>query len=170
GASPDGHHLLNRLATYYQIPYFDVGVKLEADGKGNISQICGSVNYLQSGKSSLLSRNVITLDGIEAEGMMRTNPALYEKQYKEKYIKGVNVDSPAVISINMHYASMAVIEFLARIHQFRDDDNNRFAQFGSSLTQSRIYYSSDFEKCVVLAKHVGKGDRTPLLDMPTLSD
>lgn len=166
----EGRHLLNRLATYYQIPYFDVGVKLEADGKGNISQICGSVNYLPPGKSSLLSRNVITLDGIEAEGMMRTNPALYEKQYKEKYIKGVNVDSPAVISINMHYASMAVIEFLARIHQFRDDDNNCFAQFGSSLTQSRIYYSSDFEKCMVLAKHVGKGDRTPLLDMPTLSD
>ena len=168
----EGRHLLNRLATYYQIPYFDVGVKLEADGKGNISQICGSVNYLQPGKSSLLSRNIITLEGIEAEGMMRTNPELHEKQYKEKYIKGVNVDSPAVISINMHYASMAVMEFLARIHQFRDDTNNCFAQYGSSLTQSRIFYfsESEFEQCMALIKHVGKGDRSPLLDMPTLSD
>jgi hypothetical protein len=168
----EGRHLLNRLATYYQIPYFDVGVKLEADGKGNISQICGSVNYLQPGKSSLLSRNIITLEGIEAEGMMRTNPELYEKQHKEKYIKGVNVDSPAVISINMHYASMVVMEFLARIHRFRDDANNGFAQYGSSLTQSRIFCfpETEFEQCMALTKHVGKGDRSPLLDMPSLSD
>ena len=166
----EGRHLLNRLAAFYQIPYFDVGVKLEADGKGSISQICGSVNYLQPGKSSLLSRNVITIDGIEAEGMMRTDPVLYEKQCKEKYVKGINVDSPAVISINMHYASMAVNEFLARIHQFRDDDNDCFAQYGSSLTQSRFFYSPESEKCMALSKHTGKGDRIPLLDMPTLSE
>lgn len=166
----EGRHLLNRIATFYQIPYFDVGVKLEADGAGNISQICGSVHYLQPGKSSLLSRKAITLEAIEAEGMKRTNPDQYEKQVGEKYIKGINVDSPAVISVNMHYASLAVLEFLARIHSFRDDSNCDFAQFGSSLTQSRLFSYPESEKCPALSKHLGKGDITPLLDMSILSN
>lgn len=165
----EGRHLLNRLATFYQIPYFDVGVKLEADGKGNISQVCGSVHYLQPGKSSLLSRNTITIEAIQAEGLLRTNPEMYRQQYKEKYIKGVNVNSPAVISINMHYASLAVIEFLERIHSFRDDSNSDFAQFGSSLTQSRFIHFPERDKCPALAKHLGRGDVIPLLERPDLS-
>ena len=32
--SIDGRHLLNKLATFYVIPYFDPSVKLEADGTG----------------------------------------------------------------------------------------------------------------------------------------
>ncbi len=52
----EGRHLLNRIATYYTLPYFDVGVSLEANGKGGIDEIAGAVNYVQPGKSSLLDR------------------------------------------------------------------------------------------------------------------
>lgn len=34
--SVEGRHLLNRLATFYLLPYFDVAVPLEADGTGNV--------------------------------------------------------------------------------------------------------------------------------------
>ena len=54
----DGRHLLNKLAAFYLIPYFDLGVKIEADGMGGVNQVCGSVHYLQPGGSSLLSRHV----------------------------------------------------------------------------------------------------------------
>ncbi|MCK5099953.1 MAG: ThiF family adenylyltransferase, partial [Desulfobacteraceae bacterium] len=37
----EGRHILNRLATFYSIPYSDLGVKLLADGKGGIMDICG---------------------------------------------------------------------------------------------------------------------------------
>ena len=66
----DGRHLLNKLAAFYLIPYFDLGVKIEADGLGGVNQVCGSVHYLQPGGSSLLSRHVYSLEQVRAAGMM----------------------------------------------------------------------------------------------------
>jgi hypothetical protein len=166
----EGRNLLNRLATFYCIPYFDVGVRLEADGCGGISQVCGSVNYLQPGGSSLLSRKVITPEEIAAEGLKRTDPAAYAEQVKARYIKGVREDRPAVVSVNMLYASLAVNEFLARLHPYRDDGNDGFAWFGSSLTQARFFQAADGEPCPSLSRHVGRGDTMPPLDMPALSE
>ena len=75
--SIDGRHLLNKLATFYVIPYFDLGVKLVADGKGGVDQVCGTVQYLQPGGSSLLSRHVNTMEQVRAAGLYRTDPAAY---------------------------------------------------------------------------------------------
>ena len=38
--SIDGRHLLNKLATFYLLPYFDLGVKIEADGCGRCRPGC----------------------------------------------------------------------------------------------------------------------------------
>jgi hypothetical protein len=165
----EGRNLLNRLATFYCLPYFDVGVRLEADGHGGVSQVCGSVHYLQPGGSSLLSRGVIAAEDIEAEALRRTDPAEYERRFKVGYIRGIREDRPAVISVNMHFASMAVNEFLARLHPFRDDANEDFAWVSNSLTQMHIYSKPDGSPCARLAKHAGRGDANPLLDMPILS-
>jgi hypothetical protein len=167
--SVDGRHLLNRLATFYVIPYFDVGVKLESDGKGGIDQICGTVHYLQPGRSSLLSRGTYTLEQVRAAGLRRTDPQAYQEQLKEKYITGVIEDRPAVISVNMFFASLAVNEFLARLHPYRDDENKHFATYRFSLSQAQIYTEEEGEPCRLLARHVGRGDTTPLLEMPELS-
>jgi len=75
-----------------------------------------------------------------------------------------------VVSVNMHYASLAVNEFLARLHPYRDDGNDGFAWFGSSLTQARFFQARDGEPCPSLSRHVGRGDVTPQLDMPALSE
>lgn len=166
----EGRHLLNRLAVFYNIPYIDVGIRLIADGKGGVDQICGSVHYLQPDRSSLLSRGLYTMQKLYEESLKRTNPAEYEKQLKEKYISGVREDRPAVISVNILFAAMAVNEFLARIHQFRDDGNENYAVTTMSLTQAVTYFEEESEPCKVLSKHVGKGDITPLLDMPELSE
>lgn len=165
----EGRHLLNRLATFYNIPYFDVGVRLDADGKGGIDQICGTVHYLQPDGSSLVSRKAITMDQVRAEGIQRTNPAEYAKLLKSKYIVGVQEDRPAVISVNMLFASLAVNEFLARLHCFRDDANRDYARLTASLTQTRLISEADGLPCSALARHAGRGDVTPLLDMPELS-
>lgn len=167
--SVDGRHLLNRLAVFYNLPYFDVGVKLEADGLGGVNQICGTVHYLQPDRSSLLSRGVYTLDQVRAAGLKRTNPAEYREQVRSKYITGVQEERPAVISVNLQYAAMAVNEFLARLHPYRDDANTEFAIHRLSITQSQIYREPETEACRVLARHVGRGDVAPLLDMPELS-
>jgi hypothetical protein len=165
----DGRHLLNKLATFYVLPYFDVGVKLESDGAGGIDQVCGTVHYLQPGRSSLFSRRVYTLEQVRAAGLKRTDPAAYEEQRKEKYISGVQEDRPAVISVNMMFASLAANELLARLHPYRDDPNSRFATYRFSLSQAQIYREGEGEPCRLLLKHVGRGDVKPPLDMPELS-
>ena len=60
----EGRHLLNRIATFYLLPYFDLGVRLDADGRGGVEQVCGTVHYLQPGGSSLFSRGVFTLEEV----------------------------------------------------------------------------------------------------------
>ncbi len=167
----EGRRLLNKLATFYCLPYFDVGVRLDADGRGGIDQICGTVHYLMPGGSSLLSRGAITMDDVQSEGLKRTNPAAYASQLKAKYIRGIREDRPAVASVNMHYASLAVIELLARLHSFRVEGNAPFAQLGSSLTDPRFEpMKADGSSCSMLSKHVGRGDTLPLLDSPYLSE
>jgi hypothetical protein len=166
----EGRNLLNRLATFYCLPYFDIGVRLEADGLGGVSQVCGGVHYLQPGGSSLISRGVITPEDIEAEALRRTNPAEYEQRLKIGYIRGIREDRPAVISVNMFFASLAVNEFLARLHPYRDDPNGGYAWTSISLTQMQTYPKADGAACARLAKHVGRGDMSPMLDMPILSE
>ncbi|TAJ07579.1 MAG: ThiF family adenylyltransferase [Nitrospirae bacterium] len=165
----EGRYVLNRLATFYLIPYFDVGIRLDADGEGGIAQVCGTVHALQPDGSSLLSRGVYTMDRVEAEGVMRTNRALYEKQVRQGYLRGVDEERPAVVSVNMQLASMAVNEFLARLHPYRYDKNSGFAVVRSSLIQGHTYCEPEGTPCQVLSRHVGRGDVTPLLDMPELS-
>jgi hypothetical protein len=167
--SVDGRFLLNKLATFYVLPYFDVGVKLEADGHGGVDQICGTVHYLQPGRSSLLSRRMFTMEQVRGAGLRRTDPAAYQEQLRSKYIVGAQEDRPAVISVNMLFAALAVNELLARLHPYRDDGNADFSSYGISLTQAWLYHATEGEPCRVLARHVGRGDVKPLLDMAELS-
>lgn len=165
----EGRHLLNRLATFYCMPYFDVGVRLDADGRGGIDHMAGAVHYLQPGRSSLQSRGVYTLKEVEAASMRRINPALYERQKREGYLRGVNEDRPAVISVNMFFAALAVQEFLARLHPYRNRPNGEYAYMGANLAEMQLYPEGEGADCEVLKRHVGRGDVDPLLDRPELS-
>jgi hypothetical protein len=167
-----GRDLLNRLATFYSIPYIDLATKLFAKQNGGIDQIFGAVHYLQPGQSSLRSRGVYNSEDIRAEMMKRDAPEEYQKLLKEKYIKGVEEDRPAVISINTQVASMGVNEMLARVHHFRYEPNSEFAAQCLVLHEGFIDRSreADLPSCEILKKEVGKGDVIPLLNRPELSD
>lgn len=162
-------HVLNRLATFYLIPYFDVGVRLDADGKGGIDRIAGAVHYLQPGLSSLLSRDVYDMKRVDAEAMRRTNLEMYRRLVKEGYLRGVDEDRPAVISVNTFFAALCVNEFLARLHPYRNQSNDEYAYVGGNLSEMQFFPEGESAPCAVLARHVGKGDVTPLLERPSLS-
>jgi len=164
--SVDGRHLLNQLATFYLLPYFDIGVKLMSDGSGGVDQIMGTVHYLQPGGSTLLSRGVYNAEDLRAAAMFRTDINHYREQQKMGYIADVRVESPAVISINTQLASMAVNEFLARIHQYRYDSNDRFAVTRISFTDAYVQYEKDDYSDHYLKKFMGRGDMLPFLNMP----
>jgi len=166
----EGRHLLNRLAAFYVLPYFDIGVKLEADGNGGIDEACGAVHYARPDGSTLQDRHVYSTEQLRAAGLKRTDPKAYREQVRAGYIHGINEDRPAVISINMQMASMAVNEFLARLHPYRLDGNEDFAVVRTSFVQGMGYCEHEEAASGLFFPHIGKGDVRPLLSMPNLSE
>jgi hypothetical protein len=106
---------------------------------------------------------------VEAEEMRRMNPALYARHRGEGYLRGIIEGRPAVITINMFFASLAVNEFLARIHPYRNRPNSEFAYVGGNLTEVALLTESEGVECAVLKQHVGMGDVEPPLERSILS-
>ena len=168
--SIDGRHILNKLSTAYLIPYIDVGVRLDADRNGGIDGIWLAVHTLQPGGSSLKSRRVYDQADLEAAFLQR-NSVEYERLKKHGYVKNVDVDRPAVISVNMQAASIAVNEFLARIHGFRFQPCGAFAVRKVALhDEDNNLVMGDGDVCLEFARGVGRGDQSPFLGMPALGE
>ena len=163
-----GRHVLSRLARYYLLPYIDVGVKLEALKDGTINQVAGSVHYLQPTGLDFVDRGVFSLEDLEAEDLWRTSPDEYRERHARGYIRGIQVDRPAVISVNMHFASLAVNEVLARLHPFRMDNNEEFGTTRISLSHSQIENERDGLAPPRILASIGRGDLAPPLEMPSL--
>lgn len=166
--SIDGRHLMNLISTFFVIPYFDMGVKLTSDNRGGIDQIMGTAHYIQPGGSSLRTRGLYSEEDLRAATMFRENREFYEEQKKSGYITNIAVDSPAVISINTQVSSMAVNDFLARIHPFRIDSNEEFAVNRFSLTDGYLMKDDDGVPDEYLSRFVGRGNMTPFLNLPGL--
>lgn len=165
----EGRHVLNRLATFYLLPYFDVGVRLDADGAGGIERIAGAVHYIQPGGSSLLSREVYSMARVDAESVRRTNPEMYRRLVREGYLRGVEEDRPAVVSVNAFFASLLVNEVLARLHPYRNTQNRNYAYVAVNFSEMQFYTEPETATCQLLQRHVGRGDVVPLLDRASLS-
>jgi hypothetical protein len=167
----EGRFIANLLASFYLLPYIDVGVALEADDDGAITQVCGYIHYLQPAASSLISRGSVDMEDVRAEGLKRQNPEFYETNRRAGYIRNVDEDRPAVISVNMMLAGMAVNEMLARIHLFRDEPNASYGTIGVSISQVQFYSERESGMpCRIIAPHAGRGDVEPLLEQPELSE
>ncbi len=170
--SAEGRHILNQLATFYTIPYFDVGLKLRADGKGGVADVHGSVHVLHPGGSSMLSRRALDPEQIRSDALRRQNPEASEDELRDSYIKGAQVASPAVLSFNMLYSSLVVIEFLNRLHQFREHNEQCRDWICLRLSEAQVlqmpmqYVESANHS---LSKHLGRGDMDPLLARSELS-
>lgn len=170
--SIDGRHLLNQLTNFYLVPYFDMGVKLIADGNGGIESISGAVHYLEPGRSSLMSRKVYTPDGLLAAGFRREDPQEHEIRLAQKYLVNVDVPSPAVISVNMFFSSFSINEFLDRLHGLKNPGTGPFAKITFDLSNHQIQneQEGEFEPDPLLKKYVGRGDCRPYLNMPELGN
>ena len=170
----DGRFLLNTLATYYTQPYFDIGVRLDAvrngSDKGRIREVCGTVHYLQPGRSSLMSRGLFTMAEVAAAGLRRNDPAAHAQQVNDGYIAGVAAHRPAVISVNMFAASLAVNELLARLHSFREEKNDAYATTTFSLSSMELITEAEGLPCPILFDRVGIGDAFPLLGLLELAE
>lgn len=166
--SVDGRMHLNQISTFYSVPYIDLGVSLKAS-TGRIKEINGAVRYVMPSASSLLSRHAYTVEQLASEALLREDPVAYKARLAEKYIEGAQESSPAVICVNMMIASLAMMEFLNRIHPFMDTPNAEVETIYMNLVD--LYFPAPTppsEPDNALAKFLGKGDCVPMLNLPIM--
>jgi hypothetical protein len=164
-----GRNVLNKLCTYYLIPYFDIGVKLVSDKKGGIDNIVGTVHYFKPGTSSFFTRQVFTPESLRAESVKKSDLEHFKEMQKAKYIEGVQEHSPAVISVNMLYAALGVNDFLARLHKYRLLPNSEYESLMLCLSNDIFEPRKGYALCDTMKNKIGLGDVSPLLGMPSLS-
>jgi ThiF family len=171
----DGRYLLNALASYYTLPYFDIGIRLDSvctdtAAAARIREVCGTVNFIRPGRSSLMSRGLFTMKDVGAAGLRRNDPAAHGRQVKDGYIRGVQAHRPAVISVNLFAAALAVSELLARLHPFREEPNANYAAVTFSLASMELINDPEEGICEILGGTVGMGDVTPSLQLMELAE
>lgn len=164
-----GRYHLDCLASAYCLPYFDVGVNLDADGRGGVADADAVAHYVHPEGSSLLSRGAYDMDQVRAENWRRTDESHYERQRMAGYLEEIGEDQPAVISLNMQAACLAFNDFMARVHSYRLDRNRCFATQRVRLVHGAYEATDDSgERHPLFAKYAGTGDRSVLVQNNTV--
>lgn len=171
--SLEARQILDMISTAYLLPLFDVGVVIPTRQAGTaraIADVCGRIDYVQPGRSSLRDRGVYTPESLRAEYLRRSAPESHQQELAAGYIRGAIEEAPAVISLNMRAASACVNEFIARAYPFRHEPNERYARTQFSLAAcEEEYFPEDAFGAQAYAHLLGMGSREPLLGLPFLS-
>jgi hypothetical protein len=171
--SLEARQILDMVASAYLLPLFDVGVVIPTRQAGitrAVADVCGRIDYVQPGRSSLKDRGVYTPETLRAEYLRRNAPESHQQELDAGYIRGILDEAPAVISLNMRAAAACVNEFIARAYPFRHEANERYARTQFSLAACEEEYVAE----EVFATHayvylLGTGSKEPLLGLPFLA-
>lgn len=167
----EGRHITDRIGAHFLMPLFDVGVSIPTcpswQGESrSIIEVCGRVDYVFPGASTLQDRNVYTAALLEAEYLAQAAPETYRRKLNDGYLQGAGEQAPAVISLNMRAASACVMEFIARVFPFRHDSNAKYARSIFTLCggEEDFYPQDQFSACHSFA--LGAGAHEPLIGLP----
>lgn len=106
----DGRLLLNRFASFYLVPVFDMGLASAVSWEEipRIHDLSGRVTVLRPGTPGLICRKVVNPVTARAEHLRRANPEEYERQKDEAYVVGEGNPNPAVVTFTTEVATLAV--------------------------------------------------------------
>jgi len=161
-----GRSILCRLAIYYYIPIFDMGVKINSKDS-LITSIQGRTTVLLPNHACLLCRDQINPKMISSESLEATNPIEAKKKRKEGYLPELPDTAPSVIPFTTMVASTSVIEFLHRMTGLLGD-TRKTNEVIHLFDQARIGKNSreSKEECFCgNSKLFGLGDVNPFLDI-----
>ncbi|MBN9673732.1 ThiF family adenylyltransferase [Roseibium aggregatum] len=167
--SQEGRQFADMIASAFLIPLFDVGVVIPTfvdDGATAIADVCGRIDYIQPGGSTLFDRGVYTPAGLRAEYLRRVDPDAYRDELEAGYLKGVVEEAPSVITLNMRASSAVMNEFIARAYPFRQEPNRLYARtlFSLAACEEDHFAEDDFEHGD--DELFGRGSAEPLLGLP----
>jgi ThiF family/Prokaryotic homologs of the JAB domain len=169
----EARHIADRICASLAMPVFDVGVTIPThrsdSGARAVAEVCGRIDYIHPGGSSLLSRGVYDEAVLEAEYLARHAPETHRRKLDEGYLRGMAEQAPAVITLNMRAASACVMEFIARAFPFRQFPNERWSRTIFMLADGDEEHQAEsdfFPGSFPLAA----GLCEPLLGLPALSE
>jgi hypothetical protein len=167
----EARQVADMIGAAFLMPVVDVGVVIPTRKSGDavaIGDVCGRIDYVYPGGSTLLDRGVYSPASVRAEYLRRTAPDQHREEVKAGYITGLIEEAPAVITLNMRAAAAAVNEYIARAYPFRLDANENYARTEFSLAACEEEYTAE-----ALFKRgdnalLARGDLKPLLGLPAL--
>ena len=156
---------LNRLAYLYFIPVIDMGLamavaKPPAVGMADVS---ARVTTILPPETCLLCRDAVDSELAREEDLRRRNPAEYDRQKREAYVRGEGNPNPAVVTFTTEVACMAVNELLNRIVSYRkremgSEHRRRFLFCEDRATCAKFHPGDiDFERAVLPGANVSSG-------------
>lgn len=167
----EGRHIADRIAAHFLMPLFDVGVSIPTcpsrDGSSrSIIEVCGRIDYVFPGGSTLQDRGVYTAALLEAEYLAQAAPDALQRKLSDGYLKGAGEQAPAVIALNMRAASACVLEFIARAFPFRHDRNGKYARSIFTLCGGEEDFYPQEQFAIRHAFSLGAGAQEPLIGLP----
>jgi hypothetical protein len=168
----EARQIADLIAAAFLIPLFDVGVVIPVrkDGEGvAIADVCGRIDYVQPGASTLQDRGVYSPDTLRAEYLRRSAPEAHQQEVEAGYIKGLIEEAPAVITLNMRAAAASVNEFVARAFPYRQEPNQLYARTEFSLAACEEDFTAEDAFPVAPNPMLGRGALEPLLGLPALA-
>jgi hypothetical protein len=171
--SLEARQIADLIAAAYLQPLFDVGVVIpirDAGGAPAIADVCGRIDYVQPGRSSLRDRGVYSPESLRAEYLRARAPEVHRHEIEAGYIPGIVDEAPAVITLNMRASAACMNEFIARAYPYRHDRNELYARtrFSLAACEEEFTAESAFTPCVDTSV-LGRGSLEPLLGLPFLS-
>jgi hypothetical protein len=169
----EARHIADLIAATFVLPLFDVGVVIplrDANGVPAIGDVCGRVDYVQPGRTTLQDRGVYSPESLRAEYLRRTAPNAHREEMAAGYIPGLIDEAPAVITLNMRAAAACMNEFIARAYPYRHEPNERYARtlFSLAACEEEFFAESSFV-ANSNAFFLGRGSLEPLLGLPFLA-
>lgn len=170
--SLEARQIADLIATAYILPLFDVGVVIPVRNAGSreaIGDVCGRIDYVQPGRSTLRDRGVYTPESLRAEYLRNTAPEAHLDELKAGYLPGLVEEAPAVITLNMRAASACMNEFVARAYPYRHESNELYARTQFSLAACEEEFTRESAFQCAPSPLLGQGSLEPLLGMPFLA-
>ncbi len=167
----EARQIADMIGSAFLMPVIDVGVAIPTRKNGDtvsIGDVCGRIDYVFPGGSTLLDRDVCSPARVRAEYLRRTAPDQHREEVQAGYIKGLVEEAPAVITLNMRAAASAVNEYIARAYPFRLDANENYARTEFSLAACEEEYSAEEQFKRGDNALLARGDLEPLLGLPAL--
>jgi hypothetical protein len=167
----EARHIADLIAATFLLPLFDVGVVIPVRKKGGafaIADVCGRIDYVQPGGSTLQDRGIYTPESLRGEYLQRVAPEAHQQELEAGYLKGLIEQAPAVITLNMRAAAACVNEYIARAFPYRLEPNQLYARTQFSLAACEEEHTSEATFTRTPNPLLARGDVEPLLGLPML--